>query len=138
MARFNVRCSREKCKARAVFAQHPDSYKVPRKCAKCGGTQFRVIKNMARETGAIECTCAGYQWGDDRTAQRPPHRRGSRYCHFRSNGESRQPGDSDFEDPHNQTSAPSGADEFYELASEAEVAEFWGAELPSVKDQDLG
>lgn len=100
MRRWNVRCSREKCKLRYVFPKHPDDYRRPRKCAKCGGTKFRVIPNMARDRGKYElCTCAGYQWGDNYTGNRPPHRRGSRFCYYRADGSMRMPGDDDFEDP---------------------------------------
>jgi len=99
-SRWNVRCSREACKLRYVFAKHPDDYRQPRKCTGCGGTKFRVIKNMARERGKHElCSCAGYQWGDAFTGSRPPHRRGSRFCHYRADGAMRAPGDDDFEDP---------------------------------------
>lgn len=97
--RFNVRCSKEACKMRAVFSKHPDDYKVPRKCDGCGGTKFRVIKNMVRERCAVTCDCAGYKWGDNHTASRPPHRRGSRFCYYRKDGTLRMPGDADFEDP---------------------------------------
>ena len=91
MTRWNVRCSKEKCKLRYVFPKHPDSYKVPRKCDGCGGTKFRVIKNMAADRGWYSlCTCAGYPtWGDDNTASRPPHRMGSPACWYTQTGEMR-------------------------------------------------
>lgn len=98
--RWNVRCSREACKRRAVFSKHPDEYQRPRKCEGCGGTRFRVVPDMARDRGRHElCTCMGYLWGDDFTASRPPHRRGSRFCYYRADGTLRMPSDPDFEDP---------------------------------------
>ncbi|WP_322037919.1 hypothetical protein [Burkholderia cenocepacia] len=98
MARsYNVRCSREKCKLRYVFAKHPDDYKRPRKCAGCKGTKFRIIPNMAADRGKHTlCTCGGYKWGDNYTASRPPHRMGSPACWYRADGSQRLPGDADF------------------------------------------
>lgn len=98
--RVHIRCSREKCKRRFTLPKHPDEYVRGWKCASCGGARFREIKDRNREAGNnIQCDCAGYQWGNDRTASRPPHRRGSRFCWYRADGSMRMPGDDDFEDP---------------------------------------
>lgn len=106
MARYHVRCSRDKCRARDVFAKHPDDYRTPRKCACCGGTKFCIIKDIIKHSGHIDCTCGGYRWGGNWTANPPPHRRGSRFCWFRRNGTQRMPGDADFDDPNYQESSP--------------------------------
>jgi hypothetical protein len=90
MKRWHVRCSREKCELRYVFAKHPDDYKVPRKCKGCGGTRFRVIKNIIKDSGHVDCQCGAYPtWQDNRSARPAPHRRGSRYCYFNRDGTER-------------------------------------------------
>lgn len=98
MAGFNVRCSRETCKARHVFAKHPDCYARPRKCRICGGTRFRVdVDRQARKSRVQGCTCTGYKW--EGVMSGAMHRRGSRFCWYRADGTQRDPGDADFEDP---------------------------------------
>ena len=80
---WNWRCSKEKCKARYCGPTHPDDYKRGWKCKACGGTQFRIIKDMRKETGRIDCTCNGFmQWAG-------PHRRGSRGCWYNADGTTR-------------------------------------------------
>ena len=101
----HVRCSKEKCKKRAVFDRHPDEYKVPRKCEGCGGTRFRVIRDRLREAGGRQrlCSCEGRVFGDLKasnwSASKPPHVRGSTNCWYRKDGTMRMPGDPDFSDP---------------------------------------
>lgn len=102
--RWHVRCSREKCRKRAVFSMHPDEYTVPRRCEGCGGTKFRIIKDRSKEAGNnIRCSCAGRVFGAVRasnySASMPPHRRGSPNCWYRADGTMRMPGDPDFSDP---------------------------------------
>lgn len=90
MARYNVRCSREACKARDVFPKHPDEYACPRKCHACGGRRFRVdTDRMQRDNLADGCACRGYHH---------THRRGSFFCWTRKDGSQRYPGDADFHD----------------------------------------
>lgn len=91
---FNVRCSRETCKARDHFAKHPDEYLRPRKCRCCGGTKFRVDLTHMKRNKALQgegCKCAGYLWDC-------PHTIGSPYCWYRKDGTQRMPGDPDFQD----------------------------------------
>lgn len=91
MARYNVRCSREKCKARAVFNKHPDAYKVPRKCENCGGTRFRVIANRAKDRNATTCMCGAFIWtGSVGRFECLKHRRGSPGCRYDANGTARE------------------------------------------------
>jgi hypothetical protein len=108
MARWNVRCSKEACRARHVFDKHPDEYQRPRKCKCCGGTKFRIVKNRFKDRCATLCTCMGYRWGDAWTGSNAPHNRGSRFCYYRKDGTLRMPGDADFEDPNYE---PEMADE---------------------------
>jgi len=91
--RYNVRCSREKCKLRYVFPRHPDDYEPPRKCIGCGGTKYRVIKDRARDRCAVECDCSGRVYGEVKasnySATMPAHRRGSPGCWYHADGTAR-------------------------------------------------
>lgn len=88
--RWNWRCSRESCKARYHGRLHPDDYKRGWKCKACGGTRFRMIRNMVKETGHVNCSCGAYaHWQDQYSAGPAPHRRGSRDCYFNKDGTAR-------------------------------------------------
>src|ERR1700744_5800656 len=93
--RWSVRCSKESCKRRATFKKHPDAYKRPRRCVGCGGTRFRVIKDIAKERGGATCMCASFEWRNtiDRASAIGPHRRGSPTCAFNADGSTRYPHD---------------------------------------------
>lgn len=99
MGKFNVRCSKEKCKARDTFDRHPEAYDPPRKCRCCGGTQFRIDSWLVkRDTRGQSCGCAGYKhWRG--AAEGALHRKGSKLCWYREDGTQRMPGDADFCDP---------------------------------------
>lgn len=114
MTRWNVRCSKESCRARHVFPKHPDEYIRPRKCDRCGGTRFRVVRDRAKDRCATLCDCGGYQFVGPRTNGNAPHRKGSRFCWYRKDGTPRKPGDPDFEDP-NYEEAVDGAAIVHEL-----------------------
>jgi hypothetical protein len=89
MARYNVRCSHEACRARDVFRKHPDEYSRPRKCRVCGGKRFRVVSDRVVDRCGAICACRGYHF---------THRRGSFFCWHRKDGSGRYPGDADFHD----------------------------------------
>ena len=95
MSRWNVRCSKEKCKLRYVFPKHPDEYDPPRKCAGCGGTRFRVIEDRAKDRCSTECDCAGRVYPDVKasnwSAKMPAHMRGSVGCWYNRDGTERPP-----------------------------------------------
>ncbi len=104
--RVHIRCSREKCKRRFTLPKHPDEYVRGWKCAGCGGTQFREIKNRAKESGATECQCGAFVWtGSTGRYECTKHRRGTVGCFFRRNGEERKPGDADYLDPNYEPEA---------------------------------
>ena len=85
--RVHVRCSKEKCKRRAVFDKHPDAYRVPRKCEGCGGTKFRIIKDRVKEASHVDCTCGGIVWPSSTGRYECiKHRRGAAGCRFERNG----------------------------------------------------
>lgn len=65
------RCSNHACHKRVTFAKHWEDYKRPRKCAGCGGTQFKVSWHRIADGKKDRCNCSGYHY---------PHRAGSAYC----------------------------------------------------------
>lgn len=88
MSRYHCRC--RKCAARRVLPRAPDEYiRVQPKCA-CGARDWRKDKWMnTRKTGlnGAACVCSGYWF---------IHRRGSKYCWYRTDGTGRYYGDEDF------------------------------------------
>src|SRR5580700_9747177 len=88
--RYSCRCQRKVCGARRTLKRHPDSYHRP---PKCGIGALRIDKwMMKRDTHAMGCTCPGYSWG-----LKAMHRRGSKFCWYRSDGSDRLPEDVDFQ-----------------------------------------
>lgn len=87
MNRWHVRCSRKACQARDVFARHPDDYVRLRKCVRCGGTHFRVIRDRTKDRGDPPlCTCGGYLWVRRYARDNAPRRRGSPQCWYDKDG----------------------------------------------------
>lgn len=71
----------------------PEHYITQPKCG-CGARDYRIDKWMnQRKTGlnGMGCNCSGYWF---------MHRRGSKFCWYRASGETRIPGDEDFNDRH--------------------------------------
>jgi hypothetical protein len=92
--RHHVRC--RKCDKRRVLRRHPEQYAVRYlpKC-ECGAKDWRVDWwMMRRNTRLMGCTCAGYVWAGNMSGAM--HRRGSLRCYYRSDGSSREYGDSDY------------------------------------------
>ena len=86
MARYYVRCSNSKCRARKTLRRHPDSYSAPPKCWSCGERRWTIDRWMARrDTRAMGCFCMAYNWGG------VPHRKGSLHCWFNADGSMRDP-----------------------------------------------
>lgn len=86
---WHWRCSRERCKARYHSRLHPDEYKRGWKCKACGGEKFRIIADRTKDRCDVLCDCGAYSWyGPSGIA---PHRRGSRACHYNSDGTLRVP-----------------------------------------------
>lgn len=106
MARFHCRCRH--CRTRRVLKQHPTHYTIAPQCSVCGkrfftfknklvGPIFVVDKWMQQRTKknrAMGCMCIGYKWEGNMTGAM--HRRGSKQCWFRANGEPRAYGDEDY------------------------------------------
>ncbi len=115
--RYSCRC--RKCDARKTLARHPDTYHPGRapKCA-CGVRDWRVDPwMMGRNTRAGSCYCPAYHF---------PHRKGSLFCWFRSDGSDRFPEDADFRDrahPHRHEPALALAGDAAGAAEGAKVAE---------------
>lgn len=90
-SRTHCRCRR--CGARQVKKMPLEWYKFPPRCRQCGRRELREDKWMnERDTRATKCTCDGY------SVPPFPHRRGSRFCHFRADGSRREMGDPDWQD----------------------------------------
>lgn len=103
-------CRCFKCWRRKVLPRHPDQYLRKPTCSHCStkavrGNKRKGIKAVQAKPvylkvdtwmhkgyleRAICKSCDGHEF---------PHRRGSRYCTYRKNGERRKPGDSDWHDP---------------------------------------
>lgn len=94
MARFHCRC--RQCDTRKVLAKHPDEFTRLPKCPKesCGARDWRTDAWMnGRDTSlrGMGCACSGYAF---------MHRKGSKFCWYRTDGTDRLPGDPDFNDRH--------------------------------------
>lgn len=72
----------------------PDWYRRRPRCRVCGKFDtLRLDKWMnERDNRALKCECDGY------LTPHFPHRRGSKYCHFRKDGTRREFGDPDWAD----------------------------------------
>lgn len=71
-----------------------------------------------RDTRKTKCLCDGYSYPYF------PHRRGSKFCHFRANGEQRQPGDPDFADQYFEWVKEHDPGQLAEPAEVVELEEF--------------
>jgi len=70
-----------------------EQYLRPPRCRQCGKKDTLRVDKWAnsRPWRKYKCQCAGYWF---------PHRRGSKFCWYRKNGEQRMPEDPDFADRH--------------------------------------
>lgn len=89
-ARWHIRCSKSKCRARHTLPKHPDEYVRGWKCRACGCERFTIIKDLIKNSGHVDCDCFGYLWSGSGPCNRPPHRRGSRACWFNRDGTPRE------------------------------------------------
>jgi len=88
MTRYHVRCRH--CATRRCLRKHPDQFARLPRCSVCGRRTYRLDRWMnRRDTTKTRCDCEGYWF---------PHRRGSLFCWYRSDGTGRFPGDTDFAD----------------------------------------
>ncbi|MDR6445572.1 hypothetical protein J2794_001663 [Paraburkholderia terricola] len=88
MIRYHVRCCH--CATRRCLRKHPDQFASLPRCSVCGRRTYRLDRWMnRRDTTKTRCDCEGYWF---------PHRRGSLFCWYRSDGTGRFPGDTDFAD----------------------------------------
>jgi hypothetical protein len=73
---YSVRCCVAKCRHRRVVDKHPDDYKRPPKCPKCGGKKgWRVEARKYNQRGLCNCN------GPDMTkGEHFPHRVTHPYC----------------------------------------------------------
>lgn len=106
---YHYRCSDRKCHTRHTFLHPVEWYTRPKKCKWCGSAKFlkpgnegknRFYRDWHRDGKELDvkpCTCDGYGHVAKRESS-PPHRRGSKYCMYRKNGEKRMPGDPDYRD----------------------------------------
>ncbi|ORC44429.1 hypothetical protein B2G74_32975 [Burkholderia sp. A27] len=88
MTRYHVRCRH--CATRRCLRKHPDHFARLPRCSVCSRRTYRLDRWMnRRNTTKSRCDCEGYWF---------PHRRGSLFCWYRSDGTGRFPGDTDFAD----------------------------------------
>lgn len=122
---YHIRCSKEVCKLRYALSTHPDDTRGGWKCKKCGGVKFRWIKNRKKERGSTLCNCLGYMWMNEWDTYSPPHRRGSRACHFNLDGSVR-------DDPDGATSPSTEGGEFWSPGMQEDSAEAYVAWASSI------
>ncbi|MGF6738473.1 hypothetical protein OKW47_002219 [Paraburkholderia atlantica] len=92
MARWHIRCSRDKCRARHTLPKHPDEYKRGWKCRACGCERYTIIKDIIKHSGHVDCNCGAFIWtGSTGNYECTTHRRGSRACWFNRDGTPREP-----------------------------------------------
>jgi hypothetical protein len=104
--RYFTRC--RSCRTRRVLPRHPEAYAIVPQCRVCG-KRYHEFRNGVRapiffidkertervkRNRANGCMCPGYAWGGNMSGAM--HRRGSKQCWYRENGERREPGDADY------------------------------------------
>jgi hypothetical protein len=104
--RFHCRCRH--CRTRRVLKQHPDTYTVVPQCRVCSRRYFtrknklvvstfvvdKWMQERTKKNRAMGCMCTGYKWPGMMTGAM--HRRGSKQCWYRANGDQRAYGDADY------------------------------------------
>lgn len=92
MARYHCRC--RVCETSKVLPKHPEEYRREPQCPHCFARSWRPDAWMNKRDTSLKgmgCACSGYHF---------THRKGSKFCWYRKDGEQRMPGDADFNDRH--------------------------------------